>query len=153
TAITSWATVFALVPMLPRALRFPGLAAINRRLEHEITERKRVEQRLQVVVESAPSGFVMVDHEGRIVLVNRQTEKMFSYSRAQLLGQPVEMLVPERLCKQHAQYRTAFFTNPKARSMGMGRDLFGVRSDGTEFPVEIGLNPIETSEGRFVLSA
>jgi PAS domain S-box-containing protein len=119
----------------------------------DITERKRAEQRFQLVVESAPSGFVMVDQAGQMVLVNSQTEKMFGYTRDELLGQPVEMLVPERFRKQHAQYRAGFFANPKARAMGTGRDLFGQRKDGSEFPVEIGLNPINTPEGCFVLSA
>jgi PAS domain S-box-containing protein len=119
----------------------------------DISERKRAEQRFQLVVESAPSGFVMVDQAGRMVLVNSQTEKMFGYTRDELLGHPVEILVPERLRKQHAQYRAGFFANPKARAMGVGRDLFGQRKDGSEFPVEIGLNPIKTSEGCFVLSA
>jgi PAS domain S-box-containing protein len=119
----------------------------------DITERKRAEQRFQLVVESAPSGFVMVDQAGRMVLVNSQTEKMFGYVRDELLGQPVEMLVPERFRKQHAQCRAGIFANPKARAMGTGRDLFGQRKDGSEFPVEIGLNPINTPEGCFVLSA
>jgi len=119
----------------------------------DISERKRAEQRFQLVVESAPSGFVMVDQAGRMVLVNSQTEKMFGYTRDELLGQPVEMLVPERFRKQHPQYRSGFFANPKAQAMGVGRDLFGQRKDGSEFPVEIGLNPIKTSEGCFVLGA
>jgi PAS domain S-box-containing protein len=119
----------------------------------DITERKRAEQRFQLVVESAPSGFVMVDQAGRMVLVNSQTEKMFGYTRDELLGQPVEMLVPNRFRKQHSQYRAGYFADPKARAMGMGRELFGQRKDGSEFPVEIGLNPIETSDGCFVLSA
>jgi PAS domain S-box-containing protein len=95
----------------------------------------------------------MVDQAGRMVLVNSQTEKMFGYTRDELLGQPVEMLVPERFRKQHAQYRAGFFVDPKSRAMGMGRDLFAQRKDGSEFPVEIGLNPIETSDGCLVLSA
>ena len=119
----------------------------------DITERKRAEQRFQLVVESAPNGFVMIDEAGQMVLVNSQTEKMFGYNREELLGRPVEMLVPERFRKQHPQYRAGFFANPKARAMGMGRDLFGQRKDGSEFPVEIGLNPIRTSECCFVLSA
>jgi PAS domain S-box-containing protein len=152
-ALTSCATVVALVSIIPRAIRMPGLAAVNRQLEHEITERKLAEQQFQLVVESAPNGFVMIDQAGRMVLVNSQTEKMFGYTRDELLGQPVEMLVPERFRKQHAQYRSGFFANPKARAMGMGRDLFGQRKDGSKFPVEIGLNPIETADGCFVLSA
>ena len=119
----------------------------------DITERKRAEQRFQLVVEAAPSGFVMVDQAGKMVLVNSQTEKMFGYLRDELLGQPMEMLVPERFRKQHAQYRAGFFADPKVRAMGVGRDLFAQRKDGSEFPVEIGLNPIQTSDGCFVLSA
>ena len=152
-ALMSLATVIAIVSILPRALRLPGLAAVNRQLEHEVTERKQAEQRFQLVVESAPSGFVMVDQAGRMVLVNRQTEKMFGYARDELLGQPVEMLVPERFRKQHSQYRAGYLVDPQARAMGMGRDLFAQRKDGSEFPVEIGLNPIQTPEGCFVLSA
>ena len=152
-ALMSWVTVVALVSILPRALRMPGLAAVNRQLAQEITERKQAEQRFELVVESAPNGFVMVDQAGRIVLVNSQTEKMFGYTRDELLGRPVEMLVPERFRKQHSQYRAGFFVDPKARAMGMGRDLFAQRKDGSEFPVEIGLNPIKTLEGCFVLSA
>jgi len=153
TAVVSWATVIALVPMLPRAVRLPGLAAVNQQLENEIAERKRAEERFQLVVESAPNGFVMIDPAGRMVLVNSQTEKMFGYSRDELLGQPVEMLVPHRFRKQHPQYRVDYFVNPKVRAMGMGRDLFGQRKDGSEFPIEIGLNPINSPEGCFVLSA
>jgi PAS domain S-box-containing protein len=153
TAIVSWTTVIALVPMIPRALALPGLAAVNRHLQQEIQERKRAEQWFQLVVESAPSGLIMIDQTGRIVLVNSQTEHMFGYTRDELLGYSVEMLVPERFRKQHPSYREGYFVNPKARAMGMGRDLFGQRKDGSEFPVEIGLNPLRTSEGCFVLSA
>src|SRR5262249_55902158 len=95
----------------------------------------------------------MINHQGRIVLVNAQTEKLFGYSRAELLGQLVEALVPERFRPRHPEYRETFFNQPTMRAMGVGRDLFGRRKDGSEFPVEIGLNPIETDEGTFVLSA
>src|SRR5205814_1524920 len=82
-----------------------------------------------------------------------ETEKLFGYQRSELLGQAVEMLVPERFRARHPQLRDVFFANPQARRMGAGRELFGLRKDGSEFPVEIGLNPVETSEGLFVLSA
>lgn len=153
TAIISWATVIALIPIVPRALRLPGLATVNRQLELEIAERKQAEQRFEVVVESAPNGFLMVDPMGRIVLVNRQLEKMFGYSREELLDQPVEILVPERFRKRHIQDRAAFFAAPRPQAMGMGRELFGLRKDGSEFPVEIGLTPVKTSESCFVLSS
>jgi PAS domain S-box-containing protein len=119
----------------------------------DISERKRAEERFRLVVESAPSGMLMINGEGRIVLVNAQTEKMFGYSRNDLLGQPVELLMPDRFRDGHRAYRAGFFVNPTARFMGGGRELYGRRRDGSEFPVEIGLTPIEVSDGLFVLSA
>lgn len=119
----------------------------------DISSRKRLEERFRKVVESAPSAMVMVNQDGRIEMVNAQTENVFGYRRHELLGQPVEMLVPERFRSQHPQLRGGFMADPHARPMGAGRDLFGLRKDGSEFPVEIGLNPIETEEGPMVLSA
>jgi PAS domain S-box-containing protein len=119
----------------------------------DITERQRAEKRFRLAIESAPSGMVMVDRQGNIVLVNSQAEQLFGYSREELIGRPVEILVPERLAAAHPSYRTGFFRNPESRPMGAGRDLYGRRKDGTEFPIEIGLNPIETEEGVFALSA
>ena len=118
----------------------------------DITERKRAEERFRLVVESAPNGIVMVDHVGKILLVNTQIEKSFGYSRTELIGQRIEMLVPERFRGKHPEYRKEFMASPNARPMGAGRDLFGLRKDGTEFPIEIGLNPIETEQGTLVLS-
>src|ERR1051325_7049674 len=109
--------------------------------------------RLTAIIESAPTAMVMVDSAGAIVLVNAETEKLFGYSRQELLGQSVERLVPERFRSPHPHFRVQFFTSPEARRMGAGRDLFGLRKDGSEFLVEIGLNPIQTDEGLFVLSA
>jgi two-component system sensor kinase FixL len=119
----------------------------------DITERKRLEERFRQVVEAAPNAMVMVNRTGEIVMVNAQSERVFGYSRAELLGQPAEMLVPARFRHHHPGLREAFFANPRARPMGAGRDLYGLRKDGSEFPVEIGLNPIETNEGAMVLSA
>src|SRR6266513_813897 len=118
----------------------------------DITARKRAEARFRAAVESAPSGMVMIDRGGKIILVNREVERLFGYAREELLGQAIELLVPERLRKGHPAYRTGYFGNPEARAMGVGRELYGVRKDGTELPVEIGLNPIETDEGLFVLA-
>jgi hypothetical protein len=95
----------------------------------------------------------MVDAEGRIVLANREIERLFGYTRDELLGQSVEMLVPERFRTRHPLFRDGFLDDPQTRPMGAGRDLYGVRKDGTEVPVEIGLNPIETDEGMFVLGS
>jgi PAS domain S-box-containing protein len=119
----------------------------------DITHRKRAEERFRIAVEASPNAVIMVNGHGQMVLVNRQTELMFGYGRAELLGQPVEVLVPSRFREGHPAYRRHFFADPKARPMGAGRDLFGLRKDGTEFPVEIGLNPIMTDEGLMVLSA
>jgi len=119
----------------------------------DITERKRMEQRFRATVESAPTAMVMIDSTGTIVLVNSETEKLFGYARSELLGEQVELLVPQRFRREHPQLRSGFFAEPEARRMGAGRDLFGLRKDGSEFPVEIGLNPVETGEGLFVLSA
>jgi PAS domain S-box-containing protein len=119
----------------------------------DISERKRAEERFRRALESAPSAMVMIDRDGKIVLVNSMTEKLFGYPRDEMLGQPVEMLVPERFRAKHPEYRTSFFADPVARPMGGERDLLGRRKDGSEFPVEIGLNPIQSAEGTFVLSA
>jgi PAS domain S-box-containing protein len=117
------------------------------------THNRSVEAHLRAAVESAPSGLLMTDSEGRIVLVNREIERMFGYAREELLGQPVERLVPTRLRDAHPGFRAGFGREPRIRSMGAGRDLHGVRKDGTEVPVEIGLTPLATEEGMFVLGA
>ncbi len=119
----------------------------------DISARKRAEVRFRAAVESSPNGMVMVDTAGKIVLVNREVERMFGYNRDELMGKSIEMLVPERFRGNHPLFRDGFFRNPQTRSMGAGRDLFGLRQDGSELPVEIGLNPIETDEGVFVLSS
>lgn len=112
-----------------------------------------LETHLRAAVESAPSGLVMADAEGRIVLVNREIERLFGYSREELLGQPIELLVPMRSRGAHPNFRGEFLRDPRARSMGAGRDLYGVRKDGVEVPVEIGLTPVPTPTGVFVLGA
>lgn len=96
---------------------------------------------------------LMVDDRGRITLVNQQVEKLFGYPRAELLGETVERLVPERFSRKHPDYRADFFHHPSARAMGAGRELFGRRKDGSEVPIEIGLNPIKTDEGSFLLAS
>ena len=119
----------------------------------DITERKRSEERLLLVVEAAPSGMIMVDERGTIVLVNSQVERLFGYKREELLGQTIDMLVPTAVRDKHPEHRSNFFAEPKARAMGVGRDLYGQRKDGTQIPVEIGLNPLMTDGERFVLAS
>lgn len=111
------------------------------------------EQRLRAAVESSPSGILMVDANGVIVLVNREVERLFGYPREELLGRTVDVLVPARFHGQHPSYRAGFMRDPKVRAMGAGRELYGRRKDGTEVPVEIGLTPVVTAEGIFVLSS
>ena len=110
------------------------------------------DQRFRLVVEAAPNAMVMIDRAGNIAMINTQAERLFGYSPAELVGQPVEMLVPERFRSHHPELRRTFFADPRPRPMGAGRDLYGLKKDGSEFPVEIGLNPIETDEGPMVLS-
>lgn len=114
---------------------------------------RQEQKKFELAVEAAPNGMLMIDGSGRMKLVNAQIEHMFGYSREALLGQPVEILVPMRFRKEHPGYRKEFFKDPQARLMGAGRDLYGLRSDGIEFPVEIGLNPLITEEGSFVLAS
>jgi PAS domain S-box-containing protein len=96
---------------------------------------------------------LMVNEGGIILMVNRRIEQLFGYERAELIGQPVEMLVPQRMKSHHASDRAAYFAHSESRAMGKGRDLSGVRKDGEEFPLEIGLNPIRTSDGMRVLAS
>jgi PAS domain S-box-containing protein len=114
---------------------------------------KQSELTFQLIVESSPSAIVLVNKEGKIAYINSQTEKLFGYSRSELIGRPVEMLIPARYKENHPQFRDTFFTSPVVRSMGAGRELFAVRKDKTEFPIEIGLNPLVTVDGTLVLAS
>lgn len=119
----------------------------------DVTPFKLAEDRFRGLLESAPDGMVILDEDGRVVLVNSQTERLFGYPRAELIGNSVDMLVPEQIMGSHPQRRDAFRRDPQPRSLGMGADLFARRKDGTEFPVEISLSPLETEDGVLLSAA
>jgi PAS domain S-box-containing protein len=128
---------------------FQGASIIAR----DITERKRGEEMFRLAVEAAPNAMVMVDGDGHIMLVNAQTEKLFGYRRDELIGRDVDILIPHPYRGVHRGFRSEFMHQPRVRGLGTGRDVHGLRKDGSEFPAEIGLNPIRTGQGTWVLSA
>jgi PAS domain S-box-containing protein len=110
------------------------------------------EQRMRETLEASPAAMVVVNREGRIELVNSQAERMFGWDREKLVGQPIDLLVPETTRHQHAAHRASFHDKPSARLMGAGRDLRARRADGTEFPAEVGLTPLQGASSGLVLA-
>jgi len=181
TALASASTVIALIPIIPKALSLRSPQELEREIEQRkkaeektrqlnqelekrvqertaelealIAERRKSEAQLRQVIESVPNAIIMSDENSTITLVNTQAENMFGYHRKDLIGQPIDMLVPKRFRTQHPKYQTGFLHAPESRAMGAGRDLYALKNDGTEIPVEIGLNPIQTDKGMQVLSA
>lgn len=111
-----------------------------------------LEKNYSLIVESVPSGIVMTDHRGKILFVNSLVNRMFGYEPGELVGKTIEVLVPERFRTRHTEFRYSYLASPSARPMGKGRELYALRKDCTEFPVEIGLNPVQTKTGAVVLS-
>jgi protein-histidine pros-kinase len=128
------------------AVRMAGTA-------QDVTERRLVEEKFRGLLEAAPDAVVIATAEGRISLVNRQLEDLFGYRREELIGKPVEVLLPERFRGGHQAFRHSYVQSPRVRPMGAGLDLWGRRSDGSEFPVEISLSPLQTEEGLLVSAA
>lgn len=119
----------------------------------DLTEHKKAQERFRLLFEAGPCGMIMIDRQGNIVLANQLVTSLFGYSGKELTGQRVEVLVPARFRPQHTGHREQFFADPQARAMGLGRDLYGRRKDGSEFPLEVGLSPLVTGEDTFFLAA
>lgn len=161
SGIAIWGTTRELGPFAARTLTesllllqmFMSVVAVTALvLAAAITQRRRAEERFRLAIEAAPNAMIGVDAQGTIVLVNAQAEALFGYTRGELLGLGVDRLVPERFRGRHREYRDTFIAHARTRAMGAGRDFLALRKDGSEIPVEIGLNPIET-DGRLIVLA
>ncbi|HEY3839285.1 MAG TPA: PAS domain S-box protein [Bryobacteraceae bacterium] len=126
---------------------------LNQQLQTMVDDLRRTREMFRALIESAPDAMVIIRQGGDIVLINAQTEKMFGYSKEELLGQSMEILIPERFRERHARLRLDFRNNPHVRPLGSGMELFGLRKNGEEFPADISISPLVTDEGLLVSSS
>ena len=118
----------------------------------DVTERRGAQELFRIATEASINGILLVNDRGRVVLTNTHLEELFGYGRQELIGKPIEIFVPERFVKAHPTMWKKYFDAPERRMLGHGRELFGRRKDGTEFPVEIGLSPVQGPNGLLVLA-
>jgi PAS domain S-box-containing protein len=119
--------------------------------EKELAERKKSELKFKGLLESAPDAMVITNGEGTILMVNAQAERIFGYERNKIIGKEIETLIPERYQKKHVHHRNHYVESPKVRAMGAGMALYGLRKDGSEFPVEVSLSPLKLEDGEFMV--
>jgi PAS domain S-box-containing protein len=142
TAVISWITVVAIYKFFPIALALKT----SKEFEAELSARKKSESKFMILLESAPDAMVIADKNGKIIMINAQTEKLFGFKSEELIGNEIELLIPDRFHQKHVIHRMEFNKNAKARGMGIGMDLYGKQKDGKEFPVEISLSPVKTDQ-------
>ena len=163
TAVASVVTAALLVKLLPAALKLPShealaLAHEELRKAHEalvkrVREEHASDARFGALLDTAPDAMVVAGSDGRIDFVNVRTEQLFGYARSELLGQHLEILIPERSREGHTAHLADFFSNPGARPMGTGLELYGLSKHGTELPIEVSLSPLLSGEGITVSAA
>jgi len=141
------------IPFLDHPNEIGDMARTLKVFQENVDARRELEIRLEQVIESMPNGIIMVNNLGLIEIANAQAEKIFGYQRSELIGNPIEKLIPQHIARKHPYYRADFFHNPSPRIMGAGRELFGLHSSGSEIPIEIGLAPVDSKDGMKVLAS